>query len=182
MAATQRAVSLLDSVRRTSIRDRHPADPHRYWVNATSVGMTKDGEKPFVWTRKDAFNMPCMIDTGSTLSYIREDLVVAIGQQFNAWVEGTSTYRVDCAWREKKGTVDFGFNKGRAVINVSYRDFIWEMFSGQCYLGVQPADVGATNYVLGNTFIRAAYCRCPLLFPSWGVADVNQWCLTSSRM
>lgn len=144
--------------------------------------MTKDGEKPFVWTRKDAFNMPCMIDTGSTLSYIREDLVVAIGQQFNAWVEGTSTYRVDCAWREKKGTVDFGFNKGRAVINVSYRDFIWEMFSGQCYLGVQPADAEATNYVLGNTFIRAAYCRQPPPFSSWGEADVRQWCLTSSRM
>ncbi|KAK1833961.1 aspartic peptidase domain-containing protein [Podospora conica] len=129
----------------------------QYWINATSVGMTKDGEKPFVWTRKDAFNMPVMLDTGSTLSYIREDLVAVIGQQFDAWIEGTRTYRVDCSWKEKKGTVDFGFNKGRMVINISYRDFVWEMFKGHCFLGVQPADEGSTSYVLGNTFIRAAY-------------------------
>ena len=125
--------------------------------------MTKENEKPFVWTRRNQFTMPCLIDTGSTVSYVREDLVAAIGQQFNAWVEGSS-YRVDCSWKQKKGTVDFGFNDGRMVINISYRDFIFEFFDGYCLLGVQPADVGSTSYVLGDTFIRAAY----RMFPSSG--------------
>jgi len=106
--------------------------------------------------------MPVLIDTGSTLSYFREDLVAKIGQQFGAVVDASGFYTVNCGWRTLNGTVDFGFNRGRMVINVSYKDFIYEQYSGHCMLGVQPADVGSTNYVLGDTFIRGAYSK---LFP-----------------
>ena len=103
--------------------------------------------------------MPTLIDTGSTLSYFREDLVVAIGSHFNATVDPVGNYVVDCSYRNMSGTVDFGFNRGRMVINVRYKDFLYEQIPGKCLLGVQPADPGSTNYVLGDTFIRGAYCK-----------------------
>jgi len=101
--------------------------------------------------------MPCLIDTGSTLSYIRPDLVAVIGDKFNATVDNAGNYIVNCSLRDKPGTVDFGFNRGRMVINIRYKDFIFQQYPGHCMLGVQPADAGSTNYVLGDTFIRAAY-------------------------
>lgn len=112
-----------------------------------------------VYTPHADFGMPTIIDTGSTLSYIREDLVAILGQQFGATIDDAGRYIVDCAWRDKVGSVDFGFNRGKVVINVSYKDFIYQQYPGHCMLGVQPADVGTENYVLGDTFIRGAYCK-----------------------
>ncbi|KAL2166995.1 hypothetical protein VTG60DRAFT_1889 [Thermothelomyces hinnuleus] len=129
----------------------------QYWVNVTSVGMTKPGEGAVIYTPRDTFSMPVLLDTGSTLSYIREDLVVLIGRQFGATVDEAGNYLVDCSWRDRDGTVDFGFSRGRMVINVSYKDFIYQQYPGHCMLGVQPADPGSTSYVLGDTFIRGAY-------------------------
>ncbi|KAH6845822.1 aspartic peptidase domain-containing protein [Chaetomium sp. MPI-CAGE-AT-0009] len=129
----------------------------QYWVNVTSVGMTKPGEQAVIYTNRDTFTMPTLLDTGSTLSYIREDLVAQIGQQFHATIDSGGNYIVDCAWRDEPGTVDFGFNRGRMVINVRYKDFIYQQYPGHCMLGVQPADAGSTHYVLGDTFIRGAY-------------------------
>ncbi|KAK5662411.1 hypothetical protein OQA88_8322 [Cercophora sp. LCS_1] len=129
----------------------------QYWVNVTSTGITKPDGSRFTYT-PDAFSMPCLIDTGSTLSYIREDLVAVLGQQFSATIDAAGNYMVDCSWRDKPGSVDFGFNKGRMVISVRYKDFIFQQYvGGPCMLGVQPADVGSTNFVLGDTFIRGAY-------------------------
>lgn len=123
--------------------------------------MTKPGEPAVIYTDRDGFVMPALIDTGSTLSYIREDLVALIGRQFGATIDSQGNYLVDCAWRDRGGTVDFGFNRGRMVINVSYRDFIYQHYPGYCMLGVQPADVGSTSFVLGDTFIRGAYREWP---------------------
>jgi len=123
----------------------------------TSVGVTKPGEKPVIYTDRNIFNMPVLIDTGSTLSYFREDLVAQIGQVFGAVIDAGNNYVVDCRYRQLKGSVDFGFNRGGMIISVSYKDFIYEQYSGHCMLGAQPADVGSTNYVLGDTFIRGAY-------------------------
>jgi hypothetical protein len=119
--------------------------------------MTKPGQASVIYTDPKIFNMPVLIDTGSTLSYFREDLVAQIGQAFEAVIDSGNNYVVDCKYRQLKGTVDFGFNRGGMQISVSYKDFIYEQYSGHCLLGAQPADVGSTNYVLGDTFIRAAY-------------------------
>jgi hypothetical protein len=135
------------------------SDVIRYWVNVTSVGITKPNEHPVIYTNRETFTMPVLIDTGSTLSYIREDLVAQIGQQFQATIDTGGNYIVDCAWRDKDGTVDFGFNRGGMVINVRYKDFVYQQYPGHCMLGVQPADAGSTHYVLGDTFIRGAYCE-----------------------
>jgi hypothetical protein len=145
----------------------------RYWVNVTSVGLTKPRSSPVIYTDRNTFSMPVLIDTGSTLSYFREDLVAKIGQEFGATIDSSGYYVVDCKYRSIKGTVDFGFNRGKMVINVSYKDFIYEQYSGYCMLGVQPADVGSTNYVLGDTFIRGAYCKSPSIHLLTAESDVE---------
>lgn len=135
-------------------------DPNwvQYWVNVTSFGVKMPGQTGLSFT-PSTFSMPMIIDTGSTLSYFREDLVAKIGQQFSATVDNQNTYWVDCAWRNKNGTVNFGFNNGKMVISIRFKDFIYEQYAGHCQLGVQPADIDSTNYVLGDTFIRGAYCK-----------------------
>ncbi|KAK4178987.1 aspartic peptidase domain-containing protein [Triangularia setosa] len=138
------------------VRDQDPRWV-QYWVNVTSVGLTTPNEAGKLYTPREGFAMPTLIDTGSTLSYIREDLVAVIGQQFNAEIDLQGNYFVDCKYRDMPGTVDFGFNNGAMVINVRYKDFIYQLYPGRCMLGVQPADYGSTNYVLGDTFIRGAY-------------------------
>lgn len=160
--------------------------PCRYWVNVTSVGLTKPDTSPVIYTDKNTFTMPVLIDTGSTLSYFREDLVAKIGQEFSAAIDSSGYYVVDCKYRKMNGTVDFGFNRGKMVISVSYKDFIYEQYTGHCMLGAQPADVGSTNYVLGDTFIRGAYRK---LFShlkaevlSANMISLQQWSLTSSRI
>ena len=111
-----------------------------------------------VYTSTD-FVMPMLIDSGSTLSYIREDVVAVIGKQLGAAVDPGGNYWVDCKLRSQNGTVDVGFNNGRMVITIPYKDFIWEQSRGRCLMGFQPADQGSTNYVLGDTFLRGAYCE-----------------------
>lgn len=130
----------------------------QYWVNVTSFGMTKPGRPKSIYT-DEQFTMSTLIDSGSTLSYIREDIVSVIGQQLNARVDPNGHYWVDCALRKQNGTVDFGFNNERMIVSVPFKDFIWEQYPGHCLMGVQPADAGTTNYVLGDTFIRGAYCK-----------------------
>jgi hypothetical protein len=130
--------------------------------------MTKPGASSVIYTDRNLFTMPVLIDTGSTLSYFREDLVAQIGKEFSATIEN-GLYTVDCRYRTLGGSVDFGFNRGKMVINVPYKDFVYEQYPGHCLLGVQPADVGSTNYVLGDTFIRGAYRE----LSSWDATSLN---------
>ncbi|KAL8369835.1 hypothetical protein RB595_000263 [Gaeumannomyces hyphopodioides] len=140
-----------------------------YSVNVTSFGITQPGD-----TRSDPLTAleparggpltgtitttTMIIDSGSTLSYGPPSLVRAIAARFNSTrVDGAGNFWVDCAHRDQRGSIDFGFNDGNLTVSVKYRDFIWMQYPGGCLLGMQPADAGSTDYVLGDTFLRGAY-------------------------
>jgi hypothetical protein len=123
----------------------------------TSFGYTRPGEAEVTLTSKD-FARSMLIDSGSTFTYLDADLVAVVAKAFNARIDERGVYYVDCALRFQNGYVHFGFNSGNMVIQVSYADFIVN-FDTYCALGVQPADVGVNTWVLGNSFIRAAYSR-----------------------
>lgn len=108
--------------------------------------------------------MLMLIDMGLMLSYIWEDFVVVIGQQFNVEIDMQGNYFVDCKYRDVVGMVDFGFNSGVMVINVWYKDFIYQFYLGRCMFGVQLVDYGSMYYVLGDMFIRGVYCEFCLFF------------------
>lgn len=127
-----------------------------YWINVTSIGVTRPGERPIMFTNPEHFNMRVLIDTGSTLSWVWPEVARIIAEQFNAtYDEQHKTYYVDCAYKDLSGTVDWGFNRGNLVVQVRYKDFIHEPAPGYCKLGVQPTE--GPLYILGDTFIRGAY-------------------------
>lgn len=144
----------------------------QYSLNVTSFGITQPGD-----TRSDPLTDPApargepltktttmIIDSGSTLSYGPLSLVYAIAARFNSTrVDGAGNVWVDCAHRDQLGSIEFGFNDGNLTVSVKYTDFIWMQYPGGCLLGMQPADAGSSDYVLGATFLRGAYCKFSVL-------------------
>ncbi|KAK8038495.1 eukaryotic aspartyl protease protein [Apiospora rasikravindrae] len=130
-----------------------------YWVNLTSLGHTRPGQQATEQLTPSGFTQMMLIDTGSTFSYMDSDLVAALAQQFDATLDDQQgIYYVSCSYLDDGGSgyVHFGFSQGAVVIDVKYEDFVIDL-GGRCALGVQPADVGAATWVLGDTFIRGAY-------------------------
>ncbi|XXG96356.1 hypothetical protein Hte_002638 [Hypoxylon texense] len=126
-----------------------------YRVNLTSLGITPPGQNEISLTDSN-FVHNVLIDSGSTYTYLDGDLVAEIAIALNAYTDDQGVYRVPCESRNLDGSVNFGFNYYNIVIRVNYADFIVD-FDSYCALGVQPADTGDGTWVLGTSFIRAAY-------------------------
>jgi hypothetical protein len=95
-----------------------------------------------------------IIDSGTTLSLLPQSVVSKLAAQFpGAEPDGDGGYRVDCAFQDRDGSVDFSFVG--VTINIAYRDFIWNS-GGDCFLGAwYSGDLGV--WILGDTFLRGAY-------------------------
>lgn len=102
------------------------------------------------------FEQNVLIDSGSTYTYLDADLVAVIAEALNAYTDDQGVYRVPCDSRNLDGSVNFGFNYYNIIIRVNYADFIVD-FDTYCALGVQPTDSANMDWVLGTSFIRAAY-------------------------
>ncbi|KAI1440688.1 acid protease [Annulohypoxylon stygium] len=126
-----------------------------YRVNLTSLAVTPPGENETMLTDSD-FVRNVLIDSGSTYTYLDADLVAVIAKILNAYTDENGVYRVPCDNRDLDGSVNFGFNFFNIVIRVNYADFIVD-FDSYCALGVQPTDHPGSTWVLGTSFIRAAY-------------------------
>jgi len=105
-----------------------------------------------------------LLDSGSTLSYLPEDvssaLYDALGVKFN---EQTDEPLCDCALANSTSTIEFIFSG--QVISVPISEMVLEgdgsgTKSLNCIFGIvaQPPQTGpGTSYTLGDTFIRSAY-------------------------
>ncbi|KAI0129168.1 aspartic peptidase domain-containing protein, partial [Xylariales sp. AK1849] len=130
-----------------------PSDAH-YTVILTSLAH----KPPTAQTSTTITNTPIslIVDSGTTLSLLPENVVDALAGQFpGALSDGQGGYKVPCAYQSQPGTVDFSF--GNVRISVPYSEFIWNSGTTEnCFLGAwnNPAvDV----YILGDTFLRGAY-------------------------
>ncbi|KAI0885106.1 acid protease [Annulohypoxylon maeteangense] len=126
-----------------------------YRVNLTSLAVTPPGENETMLTGSN-FERNVLIDSGSTYTYLDANLVAIIAKTLNANTDEHGVYRVPCENRDLDGSVNFGFNFFNMVIRVNYADFIVD-FDSYCALGVQPIDHSDSTWVLGTSFIRAAY-------------------------
>ncbi|KAI1106423.1 acid protease [Jackrogersella minutella] len=126
-----------------------------YRVNLTSLAITLPGQNETMLTSTN-FVRNVLIDSGSTYTYLDPGLVVVIANALNAFQDEHGVYRVPCESRDLDGSVNFGFNYFNIVIRVNYADFIVD-FDSYCALGVQPTDHLDPTWVLGTSFIRAAY-------------------------
>ncbi|KAL1845023.1 hypothetical protein VTK73DRAFT_1316 [Phialemonium thermophilum] len=132
-----------------------------YLVNMTSLGWTEPGGPSHTVTPSN-FSLNVLIDTGSSLSYLPWDAFQLLIDSVNA-VHGVDNYYVvNCKYQGMNGTFDFGFNHGKMVIRVPYKEFIYSFAPDICFLGVQPT---TSTAVLGSTFLRAAYGAYDLSAP-----------------
>lgn len=102
------------------------------------------------------FERNVLIDSGSTYTYLSADMVAAIAKALYAYLDPHGVWIVPCESRNLDGSVNFGFNFYNIVIRVNYADFIVD-FDSYCALGVQITDDKDSTWVLGTSFIRAAY-------------------------
>ncbi|OTA96271.1 hypothetical protein M434DRAFT_128650 [Hypoxylon sp. CO27-5] len=126
-----------------------------YRVNMTSLAVTPPGQNETMITGSD-FERNVLIDSGSTYTYLDASMIAIIANALHAYPDTHGVYRVPCESRNLDGSVNFGFNFFNIVIRVNYADFIVD-FDSYCALGVQPTDHSDSTWVLGTSFIRAAY-------------------------
>lgn len=103
-------------------------------------------------------NLAALLDSGSSLTYLPDDLTQNIYDAVGASYDSTQgTAFVDCALAESKGSLEFTFSSPTITVDMSEMVLIAGTNGGEdtCILGVAPNGGGIT--VLGDTFIRSAY-------------------------
>jgi hypothetical protein len=126
---------------------------YRYWIQMTGISLTRSGTS----SKYANSDMPVVLDSGSSLSYLPSSLVRAMAQDFKGQLDRESgLYLVDCSHPDSEGSVDFSF--GQATIKVPFNEFIWQFDGQTCILGAVPvpANSGMTA-LLGDTFMRSAF-------------------------
>ena len=126
-----------------------PLGAYRYYVTMTGIGVTlPDGQV----IRSGETTVPVFLDSGGTMSQLPPAIVQALASVFaDAVLTRDGFWLVPCDVSELPGSIDFYF--AGKTIRVPLNDFIWEL-DGTCVLGVLGSE---DEYVLGDTFLRAAY-------------------------
>lgn len=103
--------------------------------------------------------IPVLLDSGSSLSYLPDDITNSILHAYNAqYDESQGAAYVDCNLAKKSGSIDFTFSG--ATVSVPMNELVIlnsVSSSGQktCLFGISKS--GGTVPVLGDTFLRSAY-------------------------
>lgn len=115
-----------------------------------------------------------VVDSGTTLSLLPENLVRAIAALFpGAAPDGNGGYTVSCDYQQRDGSVEFLF--GQVNISVTYRDFVWNS-GGNCFLGVWYTP-NVNVWILGDTFLRGAYGEFFCVFFSLPFLSLRAGCV-----
>ena len=124
----------------------------------TSAGATQPGAAASLTFTSPSYEQAVFLDSGGTFSRLPAALVDEIIAQFpgaQSVSSGPTTYYVvNCSYASQDGSIDFGF--GNTIINVPWHQFIWEA-NGYCFLGVVATEAMDVTWVLGDTFLRAAF-------------------------
>lgn len=131
-----------------------PLGADRYYVYLNGVGVTlPDGSS----LASDAFRLPIFLDSGGTYSRLPSEIFLAIGESVPGaqYDPDSNLFVVDCSLGKEAGSMDFVFNN--KIISVPWKDFLWDVGSGDlCVVGVAEMEQGGEP-VFGDTFLRAAY-------------------------
>ncbi|RKF54455.1 putative aspartic-type endopeptidase opsB [Erysiphe neolycopersici] len=124
-----------------------------------------------------------LLDSGSSLSYLPDDLTVALYNLMGAkYDENEGAAYVPCAYAQSSITVDFSFSgpvikvdMSELVIPVTKVESEGPLVFGDgtpaCLFGISPA--GSGSCVLGDTFIRSAYIVYDLENNEISIAQTN---------
>ena len=134
-----------------------------------------------------SFPIPVVLDTGTTLSYLPNDIAL------QAWKEVGAVYSPEfelallpCSMATSKGFFTFGFAGPQGPkINVSMDEMVLDLttntppvFSSGRYKGQDACKFGLQNftqgpYLLGDTFLRSAYVVYDLVNNQIGIAATD---------
>ncbi|RMD43474.1 hypothetical protein DV735_g1647, partial [Chaetothyriales sp. CBS 134920] len=129
-------------------------------IALTAVGVNGDN------ISSSSLPLAVLLDSGSTLTYLPNDIVSSIYDQVNAVYDSSSgaAYAL-CSLQDSDGYLEFNFSGQK--ITVAYNELLIEVSNsnGQqltfrngeaaCLFGIAPADDSMS--VLGDTFLRSAY-------------------------
>ncbi len=136
---------------------------YRYWVQLESLGRTQPApaspSAPPVSKSYAESATTVILDTGSSLSYLPDNVVTALAADLDAhYNDSLGMYLMSC--HGLTGTVDFSFGPGSATFRIPVADFVWDVdgTGRRCVMGVAPADpsLGVAG-LLGDTFLRSVY-------------------------
>ena len=122
------------------------------------IALTDMGQNGNVGSIVSNQAIPVLLDSGSSLSYLPNNIAQSIFQAFSAqWDDNESAAVVDCSLRQQTGTIDFTFSGATISVEVSELVVLASIERGvsTCILGISTAD--NTTPVLGDTFLRSAY-------------------------
>lgn len=117
------------------------------------------------------FTSAALLDSGTTLTLLPENLYVELANFFQAVDDGSGNAYVDCGLLQSAtGSLDFGFGgSGGPVIKVPFGQFALPAYDQQgypltfkngkeaCVLGIQPQTQSGLGVIFGDTFLRSAY-------------------------
>ena len=138
---------------------------YEFIIALTGIGIGSNGASST--SSSSSLPAPVLLDSGSSLMYLPNDLTTVIFNQVNAVYDSNAgAAYVDCSLANNDSSISFSFSG--ATISVPYNELVLNpgtSSTGQpltfqdglpaCIFGIAPAD--DSTPVLGDTFLRSAY-------------------------
>lgn len=122
-------------------------------IALTGMGMNGNAGSLF-----DNETIAVLLDSGSSLMYLPDNVVRALYQTYNAQYDSSQGAAfVDCDLANQDGSLEFTFSEPTISVPLNELVIVAGYQGGEpvCILGVGPA--GDSISVLGDTFLRSAY-------------------------
>lgn len=130
-------------------RNQGLKEPLQLQVTLQGVG-TKASDRANTTTTTP---VPALLDSGTTLVYLPEEMASILMQQLNAsWDPHLGYYVSDCSQADN---TELYFNFGGFNIASNLSTYVVNNKDGRCALGIQPSD--SDSAVLGDLFMENAY-------------------------
>lgn len=129
---------------------------------------------------KDNVAFPVILDSGTTNTYLPDEIANAIARGVGAVSDPTFGYVVPCSLRESGAVLSFTFgNSNGPAITVDIGEFVTDLFlpsnfpdkKSACGWGIRPA--GNAPILFGDTFLRSAYVVYNLENNQLAIAQTN---------
>jgi hypothetical protein len=138
---------------------------YEFIIALTGLGIGSSGASST--SSSSSLPAPVLLDSGSSLIYLPDDLTTEIFNEVNAVYDSNAgAAYVDCSLASNDSSISFSFSG--ATISVPYSELVLNAgtsSTGQqltfqngvpaCIFGIAPAD--SSTPVLGDTFLRSAY-------------------------
>jgi Eukaryotic aspartyl protease len=125
-------------------------------------------------------NTTVVLDSGTSLTYLPNDLANAINAGVGVVNDAQRGYLVPCAIANTSATLNFKFgNANGPVITASLSQFIDDTSAGtvngtlMCDWGLMPAGSAGGPFLFGDTFLRSAYVVYNLDGKTVAIANAN---------